>query len=232
MAHAFYHARSSARKFGGIPEDYYDLHEFMDSTKQHVPDARHRLFLHNAWGIWLAERALGTLLTRGSDNHVLPTRTILEQHVKEDFGGVIPTLDQCFERASSLPLLEKDDDWQHCLHSCERYGGEPEDYLPLHRFLNSARTVLPDEASRCVLHNAWGIDLAVHCLGIAWRRSSDHIQISTRSVAETHLLRDLGTIPTMLEAVRTVPLATWMYESALPLSRLLKGETERHDVSV
>ena len=123
MAHAYDRAVSSARKFGGHADDYYALHEFMDSTKEHVPDARHRLFLHNAWGIWLAERLLGTMLTRGSDGHVIPMRTILEQHVKEDYGGVIPSLDQCFERAQPHPLFEQDDDWQHCLHSCERFGG-------------------------------------------------------------------------------------------------------------
>src|SRR5579885_1584730 len=230
MAHAYFHAVSSVRKSGGTPLDYYALHEFMDSTKEHVPDARHRLFLHNAWGIWLAERVLGIVLVRNSDKHVTPVRTVLEQHVKEDYGGVIPSLDQCFARAQLYPLLEKDDDWQHCLHSCERFGGRPDDYLPLHQFLNSARTVLPDKASRCVLHNAWGIDLVVRCLGTTFRRSSDHIQTSTRQVAEMHILRDLGAIPTMLEAVRTVPLAKWMYENAVPLSRLLKGETDHHGV--
>jgi hypothetical protein len=232
MAHAHYHAVSSARKFGGRPDDYYALHAFMDSTKEHVPDARHRLFLHNAWGIWLAEDVLGTLLMRVSDGKAIPMRTILEQHVKEDYGGVIPSLDQCFERAQSLPLFEKDDDWHHCLHSSERFGGQPDDYLPLHQFINRARTVLPDEASRCVLHHAWGIDLAVRCFGITFRRSSDHIQIFTRSVAEIHILRDLGTIPTMVEAIGTVPLAKWMYDNAMPLSRILKGKTEQHDISV
>jgi hypothetical protein len=231
MAHAYYHAVSSVRKFGGSPFDYYPIHEFMDSTKKHVPDARHRLFLHNAWGIWLAERALGRVLTR-SDGHAIPTRTILEQHVKEDYGGVIPSLGQCFERAQPLPLLEKDDDWQHCLQSCERFGGLPDDYLPLHQFINSARTVLPDEVSRCILHNAWGIDIAVRCIGATFRRSSDHVRLSTREVAESHVLRDLGTIPTMLETLHAVPLAKWMYENALPLSRLLKGETGKHDRSV
>jgi hypothetical protein len=232
MAHAYYHAVSSARKFGGQPDDYYALHEFMDSTKQHVPDARHRLFLHNAWGIWLAERVLGTMLTRGSDGHMVPMRTILEQHVKEDYGGVIPTLDQCFERALPHPLLTEDDDWQHCLHSSEQFGGQPDDYRTLHAFFNSARTVLPDEASRCVLHHAWGIDLAVRCFGITLHRPSDQSQVSTRQIAEAHILRDLGAIPTMLEALETVPLARWMYDNAMPLSRLLKGATEQHGASV
>lgn len=232
MAHAYYHALSSARKFGGVASDYSTLHEFMDSTKKHIADARHRLFLHNAWGIWLAEQALHRVLVRGSDGHMIPVRPILEQHVKEDYGGVIPSLDQCFAQARSHPLLEQDDDWHHCMYSCERFGGEPDDYLPVHQLINSARSVLPDETSRCLLHHAWGIDLAVRCLGTTFCRGSDQRQISTRQVAEAHILHDLGTIPTMVEAVEAVPLAKWMYDHAMPLSRMLKGEATHHGVSV
>ena len=100
MAHAYYHAKSSARKFGGCYTDYLELHQFLDHTKAHLPDARHRLLLHNSWGIPLAERIFGPLWTCASNGKQIPTRTILEQHILEDL-RYIPTLEQCFR---NVPL--------------------------------------------------------------------------------------------------------------------------------
>lgn len=104
MAHAFYHAKSSARKFGGAWEDYMELHEFMDHTKAHIADSRHRLILHNTWGIFFVEKIFGSVWTRKSDGKQVPTRSILEQHVLEDL-RCIPTLEQCF---AHTPV----EDWQ------------------------------------------------------------------------------------------------------------------------
>ncbi len=95
MAHAFYHAKSSAKNFGGIWEDYIELHNFMDHTKAHIADSRHRLLLHNSWGIFLVERIFGGIWTCKSNGRHIPTRAILEKHVLEDL-HCIPTLEQCF----------------------------------------------------------------------------------------------------------------------------------------
>lgn len=47
---AMQHARISAKRWGGEPEDYYEIHAFIDSTKSLCSDARHRV-LHTLWGI-------------------------------------------------------------------------------------------------------------------------------------------------------------------------------------
>jgi hypothetical protein len=117
MAHAYYHAKSSARKFGGVYSDYMELHEFMDSTKSHIPDNRHRLVLHNSWGIFFVERIFGAVWTRESDGKQVPTRAILEQHVLEDL-RCIPTLEQCFANVpvegwqfrKALPLSQMEEE--------------------------------------------------------------------------------------------------------------------------
>lgn len=93
MAHAYYHAKSSAKKFGGVWQDYIDLHTFMDETKKHLADNRHRIILHNTFGITMAERVFGLTFIRQSDNKEMPVRPIIEQHITEDL-GFIPTLEQ------------------------------------------------------------------------------------------------------------------------------------------
>lgn len=90
MAHPYHHAISSARKYGGAPEDYQAIHDWFDASKSHVADFRHRALRHHSEGIFAAEKEFGVTITN-SDGRVVPVRYIGEQHVKEDLGK-IPTL--------------------------------------------------------------------------------------------------------------------------------------------
>ena len=91
MSHPFYHAKSSAKKYGGVKEDYIELHEWFDQTKSHLPDARHRAILHSSFGIYLAQQVFGEVIIRKSDGKPVPTRMLGEQHILEDM-GFIPTV--------------------------------------------------------------------------------------------------------------------------------------------
>ena len=71
----------------------------MDHTKQNLPDVRHRMLLHNSWGIYLAEKVFGTFLLNSNGAEV-SVRDVAEQHVMDDL-GFIPTLERCFK---GLPL--------------------------------------------------------------------------------------------------------------------------------
>jgi hypothetical protein len=93
MSHPYYHAKSSAKRFGGKPSDYQAIHNWFDQTKAYVPDARHRALLHSSFGIFLCEQVFGTTITRESDGNQVPVRSIAEMHVYEDM-GFIPTPDQ------------------------------------------------------------------------------------------------------------------------------------------
>ena len=53
------HAKISVNQFGGAPEDYQDIHDFMDCSKMCHADVRHRALLHNTLGCFIAERVFG-----------------------------------------------------------------------------------------------------------------------------------------------------------------------------
>ncbi len=89
MAHPLKHAQSSAKRFGGKPEDYLPIHDWFDETKAFLADFRHRALRHHAEGIFLCEQIFGVSITN-SDGKEIPVRYIGEQHVKEDLGR-IPT---------------------------------------------------------------------------------------------------------------------------------------------
>ncbi len=88
----FHHAKNSAKKYGGKPEDYQDIHDFFDSSKAAMPDIRHRAILHSAFGIFVLERVFGTTITN-SDGRQVCVRDIGEDHVMEDL-GFIPTVER------------------------------------------------------------------------------------------------------------------------------------------
>lgn len=96
----YLHGINSARRFGGKPEDYQEIHDFLDSSKAHFPDMRHRALLHSSFGIYICERVFGTNISN-SDSRLVSTRDIAELHVIEDM-GTIPTVQDYLQH---LPLL-------------------------------------------------------------------------------------------------------------------------------
>lgn len=91
----YLHARVSVKKWGGKPEDYLQIHDFLDESKAHFADMRHRALLHNTWGIYLCERLFGHNI-RNSDNRLVSVRDIAEQHVIDDMGR-IPSVQDYFQ---------------------------------------------------------------------------------------------------------------------------------------
>ena len=107
MAKPWIHAVSSARQFGGKPEDYIEIHNHMDATKGSFADNRHRAITHNAFYIGPdgpLERVFGVTI-ENSEGKTVSVRSIGEQHVLEDFGGFIPTLQDFLAEMEYKPWM-------------------------------------------------------------------------------------------------------------------------------
>jgi len=102
---ALYHARSSARKWGGIEADYLPIHEWFDETAGHVNDFRHRAIRHHALGIADCVRIFGRMLTLSTGKEV-PVKKIAERHVNEDI-GFIPTVSDWVRTIQAAPWMKK-----------------------------------------------------------------------------------------------------------------------------
>lgn len=83
---SWHHAQSAARKWGGQPEDYIAIEEFIDSSKKIVGDARHRSMYHHTAGVWLCQEIFGRTIAVGERAIQVPVRLIAERHVLEDLG--------------------------------------------------------------------------------------------------------------------------------------------------
>lgn len=107
MAKPIVHAESSARRHGGRAEDYLQIHDFMDSSKGAIPDNRHRALTHNSWFLSnVLERVFGHVITN-SDGKEVSVRAIGEQHVLEDYGGVIPTAQDFLQEMEMTPWMSR-----------------------------------------------------------------------------------------------------------------------------
>ncbi|MCA0234683.1 MAG: hypothetical protein LCH91_29800 [Bacteroidetes bacterium] len=89
------HCLLSKRKFGGKPEDYFEVHNFIDSSKLFIFHTKHRILLHNLYGIELCVFIFGHYIINSEGKTIL-IRDIAAEHCKEDLSGYVPTLNDWF----------------------------------------------------------------------------------------------------------------------------------------
>lgn len=84
-------------------------------------------------------------------------------------------------------------------------GGEIEDYIGIHEFMDLSKAAFAKTPHRSVMHNAYGCYVVQAKFG-AYRTNSHGKHFSPRDVAEWHCLEDMQTIPTVeMWAARTNP---------------------------
>jgi hypothetical protein len=115
MANPYLHAKSSAKKFGGLFTDYLEIHKKMDCSKAYLSSNIHRTLTHHPF--WIHEVMIPIFgdIIQNSEGKIVSVKDICEQHILEDFGGkYIPTAQDYFENVELK-------DWLN-----NGLGGEPQ----------------------------------------------------------------------------------------------------------
>lgn len=89
------HSLLSAKKFNGHATDYMAIHKFMDASKLYHYHMKHRLLVHNTYGIELCTRKFGETLVN-ADQQTVMVRDVAAEHCREDLMGFVPTLNDWF----------------------------------------------------------------------------------------------------------------------------------------
>ena len=92
---AYQHSQLCAKRYGGTPEDYVAIHQFLDQSKITYADFRHRAILHNTFGIGLALQLFGPVIKIGKKT--VSVRLVCENHITEDLGFIPTVQDWCQE---------------------------------------------------------------------------------------------------------------------------------------
>lgn len=100
---SYLHSKIHCKKYGGSPEDYVDIDDFIDSSKQAVADVRHRTILHSAFGCFIVERVFGRTRVN-SDGKTYSPRDVAEDHIIQDL-GFIPTMENYLTNMEIQPWM-------------------------------------------------------------------------------------------------------------------------------
>lgn len=101
----------------------------------------------------------------------------------------------------------------HAVSSVKKFGGAIEDYLPIHEFIDSSKSVIADNRHRALTHNSWFISTVIpRVFGEVFKRPSDGITISSRDIAEQHVLEDyrMKFVPSASDFLNLIPFEMWM----------------------
>jgi hypothetical protein len=94
------------------------------------------------------------------------------------------------------------DIWKHCLLSQRKFGGEPLDYVAVHRFMDSSKLFCFHARHRLLLHHTTGIEWATELLG-DFILTSEGRTVLVRDIAAEHCKEDLsGRVPTLHDWLR------------------------------
>lgn len=107
MANAWIHSKSSVRKFGGVEEDYLDIHIKMDCSKAYISDNRHRALTHTNFWIHEVMIPIFGYVIVNSDGVNVSVKDICEQHILEDFGmKFIPTAQDYLQNMNFMDWMQ------------------------------------------------------------------------------------------------------------------------------
>lgn len=101
----------------------------------------------------------------------------------------------------------------HAVTSVKKFGGEVEDYLEIHEFMDSSKSVIADNRHRALTHNSWFIGTVIpRVFGEVMKRKSDGVSISSRDIAEQHVLEDyrMKFIPSASDFLNCIQFEPWM----------------------
>jgi hypothetical protein len=117
--------------------------------------------------------------------------------------------------------------WYHAVSASRKWGGTPQDYLPIEEFIDSSKQVIGDVRHRSVYHHTLGVFLCERIFGKTV--TVGHVEVPVRLIAERHILEDLGWLPSPQDYIEGMPLKPWMSGSQkkeVPLSHLLLNQPE------
>ena len=99
--------------------------------------------------------------------------------------------------------------YHHSESSALKYGGETEDYLPIHQWFDESKRSFSDNRHRALRHHAEGIFLCEQIFGVTIT-NSDGKKIPVRFIGEQHVQEDLGWIPSAADWLKEIKPQSWM----------------------
>lgn len=106
----------------------------------------------------------------------------------------------------------------HSKSSVKRWGGKVEDYLPIHKLLDSPKASMNNNTARALTHNTW---FAYEMIPLVFGyniTNSDGRSVDTVDIAMLHILEDFRNfVPTPQDYLKHMQIQAWMNNGVKPL---------------
>lgn len=99
----------------------------------------------------------------------------------------------------------------HAISSQKKWGGNIEDYLPIHNWFDETKSSYPDMRHRTLRHHSEGIFWCEEKFGV-YITNSDGKMVPVRAIGEQHVKEDIGFIPTIKDYLDNMNVVGWMYK--------------------
>lgn len=103
----------------------------------------------------------------------------------------------------------------HAESSVKKWGGEVDDYLPIHNWFDASKAHMADFRHRALRHHSEGIFMAERLFGTVIVTSTGR-QVPTRFIGEQHVQEDLGRIPSVQDWLGNIAPEAWMLGERTP----------------
>lgn len=111
----------------------------------------------------------------------------------------------------------------HAVSSAKKFGGEFNDYIEIHSFMDSSKGAVPSNIHRALTHHNWFLSTILERIKFSNSYeskpgffptiiNSDGKHISVRDIGEQHILEDFRGkfIPTPQDFLCKIPFESWM----------------------
>ena len=97
----------------------------------------------------------------------------------------------------------------HAVSSARRFRGSPSDYLAIHEWIDNSKIAFSDHRHRALRHHSFGVYACEEHFGKTIT-NSDGIKVPVRTIAEQHIIEDLGFVPSVLDWLKSIDKEFWM----------------------
>jgi hypothetical protein len=113
--------------------------------------------------------------------------------------------------------------YHHAVSSQKKWGGDVDDYLPIHDWFDESKKIMADFRHRALRHHAEGIFMAETIFGHTITNADGRV-VPVRFIGEQHVKEDLGFIPSMQDWFSKIRPERWMGEPPVKLEQELHHE--------
>ena len=118
--------------------------------------------------------------------------------------------------------------YHHAVSSARRFRGTAEDYLAIHEWIDGSKVAFSDHRHRALRHHSFGVYACEERFGKTIK-NSDGIDVPVRTIAEQHIVEDLGYVPSVQDWFKHMNKEFWM--TGRPLIEQFNPKKKSNDKS-